>query len=50
MGEQINKEFEEFQKQLLIRSKKIKGVVHFDQQNDIDEILKEVKSKKIDVK
>lgn len=49
MGENINKEFEEYQKQLKIRNKKLKNIVHFDTDNTIDELLKEVKSKTINI-
>lgn len=49
MGEKINKEFEEFQEDLKTRDKKLKTVVHFDPDEKVDEILNELKDKKIDL-
>lgn len=47
MGEKINKEFEEFQKQLEIRNKKLKGLVKFEPDKKLDDIMKELKDKKV---
>ena len=45
MEEKINKEFEDFQKELKTREKKLKLLVHFDLDENLDEALKELKEK-----
>lgn len=47
MEEKINKEFEDFQKELKTREKKLKLLVHFDLDENLDEALKELKEKKL---
>ena len=47
MEEEINKEFEEFQKQLSIHNKKLKPIAKFEPDGKIDEILDELKQKEI---
>ena len=47
MGEKINKEFEEYQKDLKIREKKLKMLVNFTPDENIDKILDELKDKTI---
>ena len=47
MGEKINKEFEEYQKDLKTREKKLKTVVHFEPDDKVDKILEELKEKTI---
>ena len=47
MGDKINKEFEDFQKVLEIRSKKLKEIVKFECDDNIDIILNELKDKEI---
>lgn len=47
MGEQINKEFEEYQKDLKIREKKLKTIVHFEPDEEVEKVLDELKDKKI---
>ena len=47
MGEKINKEFEEYQKELKTREKKLKTVVHFESDDNVDKVLDELKDKKI---
>lgn len=47
MGEEIYKEFEEFQKQLEIRNKKLKPFVKFENDEKIDDILDELKDKEV---
>lgn len=47
MSDIINKEFENFQKELEIRNKKLKGIVRFKPDDKIDELIKELKEKTI---
>jgi hypothetical protein len=48
MGETINKEYEEFQKYLDKKEQKIKLLVHFDLDDNIDEIIEELNKKEIE--
>lgn len=47
MGEKINKEFEEYQKDLKTREKKLKTIVHFEPDEEVDKVLDELKDKNI---
>ena len=47
MGDKINKEFENFQKDLEIRKKKLKLLVEFEPNKNLDDVLKELNDKKI---
>ena len=47
MGDKINKEFENFQKDLEIRKKKLKLLVEFESDKNLDDVLKELNDKKI---
>ena len=47
MGEKINKEFEEYQKDLEVRNKKLKTIVRFEPDEEIEELLKELKDKEL---
>lgn len=47
MGESINKEFEKYQKDLETRNKKLKFPVSFEPDEKLDDILNELKDKKI---
>lgn len=47
MGDKINKEFEKFQKDLEIRKKKLKLLVEFEPDKNLDNVLKELNDKKI---
>ena len=47
MGEKINKEFEEYQKDLKTREKKLKTIVHFDPDEEVEQILKDLKDKQL---
>ena len=47
MGDNINKEFENFQKDLEIRKKKLKLLVEFEPDKNLDDVLKELNDKKI---
>lgn len=47
MGEKINKEFEEYQKDLESRNKKLKTIVRFEPDEEIEELLKELKDKEL---
>jgi len=47
MGEKINKEFEEYQKDLKIRDKKLKDVVYFEPDEEVEKLLNEIKDKEI---
>ena len=49
MGDRINKEFENFQKDLEIRKKKLKLLIEFEPDKNLDDILKELNDKKIDL-
>lgn len=48
MGENINKEYEEFQKYLDKKERKLKLLVHFDLDENIDEIIDELNKKEIE--
>lgn len=48
MGEIINIEYEEFQKYLDKKEKKLKLLVNFDFDDNIEEILKELNNKEIE--
>ena len=43
MGDRINKEFENFQKDLEIRKKKLKLLIEFEPDKNLDDVLKELK-------
>ena len=47
MGDKINKEFENFQKDLEIRKKKLKLLVEFEPNKNLNDVLKELSDKKI---
>ena len=47
MGEKINKEFEKYQEDLKTREKKLKILVHFDPDEEVEKILDELKKKQI---
>ena len=47
MGDRINKEFENFQKDLEIRKKKLKLLIEFEPDKNLDDVLKELSDKKI---
>ena len=47
MGDIINKEFENFQKDLEIRKKKLKLRGEFEPDKNLDDVLKELNDKKI---
>ena len=47
MGDKINKEFQNFQKDLEIRKKKLKLLVEFEPNKNINDVLKELSDKKI---
>lgn len=47
MGEMINKEFEEYQEDLKTREKKLKTIVHFEPNEEIEKALNELKDKQI---
>lgn len=48
MGDKINNEFDEYQKDLIIREKKLKMVVHFPPPDDkLEQALEELKQKKL---
>lgn len=47
MGETINKEYEEFQEYLVKKGKKLKLLVDFDLDDDIDKVLEELNNKNI---
>lgn len=49
MGDKINQEFEEYQKDLETRNKKLKEVVRFESDKKLEELLKELKDKKINL-
>lgn len=48
MGEKINTEYEEFQKYLDKKERKLKLLVHFDLDENIDEIIEELNKKEIE--
>lgn len=47
MGDKINKEYEDFQKYLTKKEKKLKLLVRFDLDENIEEVLNELNSKEI---
>jgi hypothetical protein len=47
MGEKINKEYEEFKKYLDKKDQKLKLLVDFNLDEDIDNILKELNNKEV---
>ena len=47
MGDRINKEVENFQKDLEIRKKKLKLLIEFEPDKNLDDVLKELNNKKI---
>ena len=47
MGEKINKEYEEFQKYLNKKEQKLKLLVRFDLDENIEEVIKELNDKEI---
>ena len=47
MGDTINKDFENFQKDLEIRKKKLKLLVEFEPNKNLNDVLKELSDKKI---
>lgn len=47
MGEKINEEYEEFKDYLDKKEQNIKLIVHFNLDDNIDEILEELKNKEI---
>ena len=49
MGDKINKEFENFQKDLELRKKKLKLLIEFEPDKNLDDVLKELNDKKIDL-
>ena len=47
MGEKINKEYEDFQKYLNKKEKKLKLLVGFELDENIEEVIKELNNKEI---
>lgn len=47
MGEKINKEFEDYQEDLKTREKKLRTIVHFEPDEEVEKALEELKNKKI---
>jgi hypothetical protein len=47
MGEHINKEYEDFKKYLDEKDKKLKLLVKFDLNEDIDKVIEELNNKEI---
>ena len=47
MGEKINKEFDEYQEDLKTREKKLKTIVRFEPDDEVEKLLDELKNKKI---
>jgi basic membrane lipoprotein Med (substrate-binding protein (PBP1-ABC) superfamily) len=47
MGEKINKEYEDFQKYLSKKEKKLKLLVGFELDENIEEVIKELNNKEI---
>mgnify|MGYP003298460463 FL=1 len=47
MGEKINKEYEEFKEYLDKKEQKLKLLVSFDLDDNIDEVIKELNNKEI---
>ena len=48
MGETINKEYEEFQKYLDKKERKLKLLVRFDLDDDVDKVIEELNKKEIE--
>lgn len=49
MGEKINKEFEEYQEDLKTREKKLKTIVHFEPDDEVEKAIQEIKNKQITI-
>lgn len=47
MGEKINKQFDDYQKDLETRNLKLKTIVHFEPDKKLEDAIKELKDKKI---
>jgi hypothetical protein len=47
MGDKINKEYEEFQEYLNKKEQKLKLLVNFNLDEDVDDVLKELNNKEI---
>lgn len=47
MGERINKEYEEFQEYLDKKDQKLRRLVRFDLDDDIDKVIEELNNKEI---
>lgn len=47
MGERINKEYEEYQKYLDKKEQKLRRLVKFDLDDDIDKVIEELNNKEI---
>jgi hypothetical protein len=47
MGDKINKEYEEFQKYLDKKERKLKLLVNFNLDENVDDVLKELNNKEI---
>ena len=47
MGDKINKEFEKYQEDLKIRNKKLKLIVKFEADENLEEEMKKLKDKEI---
>ena len=47
MGEKINKQFDDYQKDLEKRNLKLKTLVYFEPDEKLEEVVKELKDKKI---
>lgn len=47
MGDKINKEFEKYQKDLEIRKKKLKLLVQFESDEEVEKAIEELNNKKI---
>lgn len=47
MGDKINKEFEKYQKDLEIRKKKLKLLVRFESDEEVEKAIEELNNKKI---
>ena len=47
MGDKINKEFEDFQKELKKKDKKIKYVPSFETSDKLENVIKELKNKEV---
>ena len=49
MGDKINQEFEEYQQDLETRSKKLKLIAKFEMDENLEDTLKELKDKQIEL-